>query len=222
MQLPFTRDEFFDVFAAYNGALWPAVVVFWTASVIAVVWLSRSPPLGGRWISGLLVVHWAWSAIAYHFAFFTRINPAAWLFAAIFLLQAVLFFWFGVIRKELSLRSSGTRWTPVGWFLMAYALLYPAINMVEHGSVLRIPTFGVPCPTTIFTAGLLLLAVPRQRALAIVPIIWCAIGGCAALLFGVTADYALLFAAAALMVLELQRLRTPTGAIRSLHNAIGR
>jgi len=29
---------------------------------------------------------------------------------------------------------------------------------VEHGSVLKIPTFGLPCPTTIFTAGLFLLA----------------------------------------------------------------
>jgi hypothetical protein len=35
----------------------------------------------------------AWSAVAYHIMFFTRINPAAWLFAAIFLLQAAQLRW---------------------------------------------------------------------------------------------------------------------------------
>jgi hypothetical protein len=28
MRLPFTREEFFDLLAAYNSALWPAVVAF--------------------------------------------------------------------------------------------------------------------------------------------------------------------------------------------------
>jgi hypothetical protein len=205
MQLPFSRGEFFDLFAAYNGELWLAVVVLWAASVLAVVWLGFSRRPRDRWISALLVVHWAWSALAYHVAFFTRINPAAWLFATIFLLQAALFFWSGVIRRQLSFRTSGTPWAPIAWLLLAYALLYPAINVVEHGSVLKIPTFGVPCPTTILTAGLLLFATPRTRGLALVPIVWSAIGGSAAFLFGVTADYVLLFAGAALAVFELQK-----------------
>ena len=29
MQLPFTREQFFDLFVAYNEALWPAVVALW-------------------------------------------------------------------------------------------------------------------------------------------------------------------------------------------------
>jgi hypothetical protein len=208
MQLPFTRQEFFDQLAAYNGALWPAVVALWVASVVAAVWLasSRRPP--DRWIGGLLAVQWAWSAGAYHVAFFTRINPAAWLFAAIFLAEAVLFLWAGVIKKQLSFTSARTAWTPIGWLLVAFALLYPAINAVEHGSILTIPTFGLPCPTTIFTAGLLLLASSRSRTLAIVPIIWSAVGGSAAFVLGVSADYALPVAGAALAVFVLQKSAT--------------
>ena len=49
--------------------------------------------------------HWAWSALAYHAAFFTRINPAAWLFAALFLVQATAFFWSGVVRGACLVRS---------------------------------------------------------------------------------------------------------------------
>jgi hypothetical protein len=205
MQLPFTRQEFFGQLAAYNSALWPVVVALWVASAVAAVWLASSRRPRDRWISGLLAVQWAWSAVAYHVAFFTRINPAAWLFAAFFLAQAALFFWLGVIRGRLSFMSPRTAWTPIGWLLVTYALLYPAINVIEHGSVLRIPTFGLPCPTGIFTAGLLLLATPRSRALAIVPIIWSAVGGSAAFLLGVSADYALPIAGAALAVFELQK-----------------
>ena len=145
----------------------------------------------------------------------------AWLFAAIFLLQAALFFWLGVIRGQLSFPSSRTRWTPIGWLLVAYALLYPGINAVEDGSVLKIPTFGLPCPTTILTAGLFLLARPGTRALAIAPIIWSAIGGSAALLLGVSADYALLLAGASLTAFELQTSETSSNAV-PLHNPVGR
>ena len=208
MQLPFSREDFFDLLAAYNGALWPAAVALWVASVVAAVWILSSRRSHDRWISGLLAVHWAWSAIAYHVVFFTRINPAAWLFAAIFLLQAALFFWSGVIRGHLAFMPSRTMWTRIGAFLVVYALLYPAINAVENRSILSIPTFGLPCPTTIFTAGLLLLAMPHSRILAIVPIVWSLIGGSAAFLLGVSADYALPVAGVALAVFGLHKSRT--------------
>ena len=35
MQLPFTTEQFFDLLAAYNEALWPALLVLWIASLIA-------------------------------------------------------------------------------------------------------------------------------------------------------------------------------------------
>jgi hypothetical protein len=219
MQLPFSREQFFDLLAAYNGALWPAAVLLWVASVLAGAWLLSSPRSHDRWISGLLAVHWAWSAVAYHGVFFTRINPAAWLFAAMFLLQAALFAWSGVVRGQLSFESRSTMWRPIGLSLVAYALLYPVINVVEHGSVLKVPAFGVPCPTTIFTVGLLLLTTSRSRTLAIVPIIWSAIGGSAAFLLGVSADYLLPVAGALLAVFEVQRSHT---AFLPVHSPAGR
>jgi len=200
MQLPFTKEQFFDVFAAYNEALWPALVALWVASMVVSLLLpgSRRPP--DRWISALLTTHWAWSALAYHAAFFTSINPAAWAFAGVFLLQAAFFFWWGVVRGRLSFAPSGNAWTPVAWALVAYSLAYPGINAVQHLTLFRIPAFGVPCPTTIFTAGLLMLAAPRSRLLAVVPVIWSLVGGSAAFLLGVPADYALPVAGIALAI----------------------
>jgi hypothetical protein len=205
MELPFTREQFFDLFAAYNTAVWPALVVLWIASAAVSVLLlsSRRPP--DRWISALLAVHWIWSAVAYHAVFFTRINPAAWLFAALFVVQGALFFWAGVVHGHLSFAPRRNGRAAVAWLLVAYSLLYPGINAVQHLTWSRSPTFGVPCPTTIFTAGLLMLAQRGSWNLSIVPVIWSLIGGSAAFLLGVRADYALPIAGMGLVIFTIQR-----------------
>jgi hypothetical protein len=205
MQLPFTREQFFDLFVAYNEALWPAVVALWTASaVIVALRLSTRHP-HDRWVSGLLVGHWTWSALAYYVAFFTRISPAAWLFAALFVVEAVLLFRVGVIQRRLSFAPWGNPWAPLAWGLIAYSLAYPAINAIDHLSLSRIPTFGLPCPTTIFTAGVLILATPRRWSLSVIPVIWSAIGGSATFLLGVYADVALPIAGIALAIFSVRR-----------------
>jgi hypothetical protein len=53
--------------------------------------------------------------------------------------------------------------------------------------------FGVaPCPTTIFTMGLLLLTEGRTPPhLAIIPVLWALVGGSAVWLLGVPEDLAL-------------------------------
>ena len=205
MPLPFTREQFFDLFAAYNEALWPLVVALWIVSAVIVVRQLSESHQHDRWASALLAGHWAWSALAYHAAFFTSINPAAWLFAALFLGQAVLFFHVGVIQRRLSFAPWGNAWAPLAWSLIAYSLAYPAINAIEHRSLLRIPTFGLPCPTTIFTAGVLMLATPRCWSLSVVPVIWAAIGGSATFVLGVYADGALPMAGLALAIFSVRR-----------------
>jgi hypothetical protein len=215
MQLPFTREQFFDLFVAYNEALWPAAVALWVASAVIALRLAARRPRD-RWIGALLAAHWAWSALAYHVAFFTRINPAAWLFAALFVGQAILCFRLGVVQRRLSFAPWGNAWAALAWGLIAYSLAYPLVNAIDHLSLLRIPTFGLPCPTTIFTAGVLMLATPRCRSLSIVPVIWSAIGGSAALLLGVPADVALPIAGMALAIFSLRRTtpeRLPAGRV---------
>jgi hypothetical protein len=205
LQLPFTKEQFFDLFAAYNEALWPALITLWIASVVVTFLLlsSRRPP--DRWISALLAAHWAWSGLAYHAAFFTRINPAARIFALLFLVQALLFVWVGIVQRRLSFVPTRQGWARVAWFFVAYSLLYPALNAAQQLSVSRIPTFGVPCPTTIFTVGVLMLAAPRSWALAIVPVIWSLVAGSAAFLLDVRADFVLPIAGIALAIFTTQR-----------------
>src|SRR5688500_11709777 len=83
MQLPFTPNQFFSIFAAYNHAFWIVVIVMWfaTLAILVVVW--REPARWTRLLSFLLGTLWLWNAVAYHAFLFTRINPAAWVFAEI-------------------------------------------------------------------------------------------------------------------------------------------
>ncbi|HEY5550762.1 MAG TPA: DUF6064 family protein, partial [Opitutaceae bacterium] len=59
----------------------------------------------------------------------------------------------------------------------------------------------VPCPTTLFTAGVLLaVAAPVPRWLFVVPIAWSVVGGSAAVLLGMMPDLMLFVAGVCLAV----------------------
>jgi hypothetical protein len=201
MTLPFTRDDFFDVFAAYNQRLWPFALALWLLTAYALVRLIRARSGGPWWIPELLAIHWAWAALAYHAAFFSRINPAAWVFSGLFVLEAGLFLWYGVVRGPLQLSHGPFLQRLLSCGLIAYALLYPAIVRAEGHAFPRLPTFGVPCPTTILTIGFLLAAGKSlPPVVAVIPLLWAFIAGSSAFLLGVRADLMLLAAGIALVV----------------------
>ena len=204
--MPFTVSDFFEVLAAYNTALWPAAATLWVASFWLVVALSRSDEPPHRALAWLLAAHWAWSAVAYHAVFFTRINPAAWIFAVLFLLEATALLWAVVITGALRVSTERSPRRVVATVLVAYALAYPVITFAEGMTFPYAPTFGLPCPTTIFTIGLLLMAERPQWRLAAIPAIWAAIGGSAAFLFGVYADLMLPVAGVLLVADCVRRL----------------
>ena len=207
MQLPFTYEQFLEVFGAYNRALWPLGLALWIASfVVIVVFFRTNHPLH-RWLSGLLAVHWAWSGLAYHLAFFTAVNPAAWFFAALFLVQAGLLVWWGVAKPRLRFTMGRSFWHLTGVAFLAYALAYPALNLALGYRFPRVPTFGVPCPSTIMTAGFLVMARGPVGWLAAIPAIWCVVGGSAAFLLGVRTDLALIPAGVAMVLYAMTSSR---------------
>lgn len=196
MQLPFTVGQFFDVIRAYNAAVWPAQVVLLGLAIGAVVLVAVPRRWSGVGISLVLATLWAWIGLAYHLAFFSAINPLAYGFAAVSVAGAAVFFWQGVVLRRLEFR-----WMPgargvVAASLVVFALgLYPAWSSWSGHGYPWLPTFGLPCPTTVFTIGLLAFVVPPcPRATLVVPVLWCFVGAQAAVLFGVQADLGLVVA----------------------------
>jgi hypothetical protein len=190
--VPFTEEQFLDLFGAYNAALWPVLLALWLATLGVTVPLVRGRP-HTRALAGVTAAQWAWSGVLYHAWFFSRINPAAWLFAVLFVAEAAGFLWLGVVRRRLTFDWRPSPRRLVASIFLAYSFLYPALVLLTGHALPRAPIFGVPCPTTLFTIGLLLVAEPPvSRLLLIVPGIWSIIGGSAALFLGMAPDMMLL------------------------------
>ena len=214
MQLPFTTEEFFGVFREYNEALWPAQVLLVGLALAAIVLVLRPRRWSGICISAILAILWTWLAVAYHLAFFARINPLAYVFSGISLAGALTFLWQGVIQRRLRFAWVGGGRVFVGAVLVVFALVfYPIWSWYGGHPYPYMPTFGLPCPTTLFTIGLLAFLVPPYpRSPFIVPILWGLVGAQAAFLLGVYQDIGLMVAAAVGTVLLLQS-KGPTTSV---------
>ena len=213
MGIPFTVEQFYGVFSAYNIAVWPAQW-FLVLLGLAAVALALAPRRGsGAAVSAILGVLWAWIALAYHLAFFARISPAAYGFAALSAIGAIVFIWQGVIRRRLAFKWTSDLKSATGVTLIVFALaVYPVWSIYAGHPYPQMPTFGLPCPTTIFTIGLLCFAVqPLPRSPLIVPLLWCLVGTLAAFFLGVQPDLGLIAAGAvsvALLASAGRQLRT--------------
>ena len=192
--LPFTSDQFLANLAAYNQAIWPVQLAAFGFGGCAVVLLLLRPGMADGLITAILAAMWLWTGVAYHWLFFSQINRAAVVFGVLFVAQSVLLAHSG-IRKQLGFGRDFGPAMGVGIAFVVYAIvLYPLIGIWTGHAYPRMPAFGVtPCPVTIFTFGLFLLArQPLSRPLLAIPLIWSLIGGSAAFLLGVPQDWMLL------------------------------
>jgi hypothetical protein len=194
MDLPFTVEQFRSVFVRYNLWVSPAPWVLYGLALSGIVLLASGARRFYRIIYFILALFWLWSGVVYHIGFFTAINPAAYLFGGLFIAEGLLLAWFGLRPSQPSLEfSSKTRFL-TGAFLVCFALvIYPAISFLVGHRYPATPTFGLPCPTTLFTMGVLLWSKPPlPPRIVLIPLLWSAIGLTAAVQLGMYEDFLLL------------------------------
>lgn len=191
--MPFTSTQFFEVFQRYNEAvgLLPALLAALALVAVALVVAGRAA--NGRWVAAVLATLWLWAGIAYHLAFFSAVNPAAVVFGALFIVEGGLLAW-EAVRRPCNFRFHATARGIAAGIVVAYGLVvYPLVGLASGQRYPTMPTFGVPCPVTIFTFGMLLWWERRVPVrLWVIPAAWSLIGGWAALSLGVVEDYGLL------------------------------
>ena len=191
--LPFTRQQFFEVFADYNAANWAAAVIAYPLSLTALVLAWRASPQAERAVAAVLALMWGWVGVVYQGLFFAPINPAARIFAVAFTAQAALFAWASWTGRGLEYGPRKRVRSIAGAAMILYSLIiYPLIGLAFGERYPAIPLFGVtPCPLLIFTFGLMLWASCARWWLWIVPMLWALVGGSAAVLLSVPQDWAL-------------------------------
>ncbi len=197
MKLPFTLEQFLDIFRQYNISLWPIQVVLVVLALVATYFSIFKKSYSDKIIVSILTFLWLWMGIVYHLIYFSSINKAAIVFGILFIIQALLIFYFGIIKNKLRFQFSLNRYGITGMVLILFALIiYPLIAYWLGHVYPSSPTFGLPCPTTIFTFGILLFSLSRIHfAVIIIPVIWSIIGFSAAVSLGMKEDTGLLIAA---------------------------
>jgi len=118
----------------------------------------------------------------------TSMWPAQWVLVAMALAAVVAALrprpWSGVAVSAIL----GVLWA---WIALAYHLAF--ISRISPPAYAFAALSMLPCPTTIFTIGMLCFAVPpTPRSPLIVPVLWCLVGAQAAFLLGVQPDLGLI------------------------------
>jgi hypothetical protein len=215
--LPFTETQFFDLFGRYNEAIWPAQLIAYCIAA-GTLWATlRHSRLFSIFTLVSLAALWGWTGGVYHGLFFAEINPAARLFAALFVGQALLLAATAFAHPiDFTGRMSVIR--GAAWVMILYALaIYPLLNTALGHSYPQAPTFGLtPCPLVVFTFGILGLSRDRTPWLLFAaPIIWSFIGGSAAFLLNVEPDWALPLSALAAVALNASKPKSRVAARRN-------
>ena len=196
MRIPFTIEQFLTLFQIYNESIWPIQVFFYLIALLALVLAVKKSPYSDKMISLILAYFWLWMGIIYHMVFFSLINRAAYFFGALFIIQGLLFLYLGLIKNKLSFNLNLDFYGLTGSIFILYALaLYPLIGNYLGHRYPAAPTFGAPCPTTIFTFGLLLLTDKKiPKIILLIPLLWSLIGFSAALNLQIREDFGLIIA----------------------------
>ena len=200
MEIPFSIEEFLNIFKNYNEGVFPAQYFAYLLGAIVVVKVCRPTKNSGKLISGVLSFFWLWMGIVYHILYFSLINEVAIVFGIAFIIQGILFLIFGVItdnlKYKLELSKIGVSQILAIVFIFYAMVGYPILNQLLGHSYPYSPVFGLaPCPTAIFTFGILLLCYRKISIyLLVIPFLWSLIGFSAAFNLGVIEDYGLVVA----------------------------
>lgn len=203
--LMFSPAIYWRLFESLNRQAWPFVAALLASVVLVGVWWARSAGSvqtrddaravsvqtihharagSARGAAALMALAWLGVAWAFFWQRFATINSAAETFAGMFLVQA---FGFGLLAL-----SPGLRWasalslrTVCGHALGAWAVIgHPALALLLGRPMLQAEWLGLaPDPTALVALALLLLLdAPMhpftralQRALWLLPLLWCAI-----------------------------------------------
>jgi len=197
MKIPFTTEQFFNIFGNYNLTVFPVQIIILILGFAGLFFLHSRETYRNKIIGSYLGLLWIWMGVVYHISFFSKINEAASVFGGIFILQGILILLNTIIHDKLTFTFESKAKDYLGYFFILFGLIiYPIIGYYAEGPISRTISLGLPCPSTIFTLGFFMLTNDKfPKYLLIIPTLWAFAGLSAAIQFGVYQDFMLIFAA---------------------------
>lgn len=210
MNLPFSTEQFMDLFKNFNESIFPLQIVNYILAIVVLISIFRKNKFSSVVVSSYLSYIWLFMGIVYHFIFFSTINSAALTFGIFYIILSILIAYHGIIKKSLHFEIRNDFRSIVSLFLIFYSMiLYSLIGFASGHFYPYAPVFGVaPCPNTIFTFGIILLHRGKIKpCIIVIPFLWSLIGFVAALKLGIYEDIGLLLSGIITVVLIILNYR---------------
>lgn len=172
----FSPQTYYRLIELYNTAIWPLQLLTFIAGIALLLLAWRRPVWHGKAIGLILGLSWLWVAWAFHWQRFANIHWVASYFALVFVLQALLLLWIGIIKNGLVIDSVNTKIKLSGFALLAFSIFFqPFTTMLTGHNWQQAELFGVaPDPSVVATIGVILLTNNKHGWLMIIPVLWCA------------------------------------------------
>lgn len=180
----FTLDQFLEMLTRYNLTIWPLQLIAYGLGILAVLLALRGTKNSGRTIAAMLSLLWLWTGAIFNLFYFSPLYGMAYVFAVLFVVEAGILLYAGTIKGNLSFKIKADACGVAGGLVVLYSLVgYPLIEVLLGRGYPKLLAFGlVPCPTTVFTLGILLwsskkpnwyvLAIPVLYALTGLVPVW--------------------------------------------------
>jgi len=188
-----TAEQLLGVFAAYNAQIWPMQIAAYLLGIAGFVLAFGKSKFSNRLIPAILAFFWLWVGFAFWLPSAGQGFTPGYLFAAIFLVQGVLFL-IQAVRPKLAFGFQANLASWAGIVFVLYALLgYPLFGFFIGHVYPTTPPFGLtPCPVVTYTFGLLLLTTKKvPRSLLIIPFFY-ALSGFLWVSIGIVEDIGML------------------------------
>ncbi len=212
MSVPFTFDEFLEMLERFNTAWWPAHLIMYVLATVAIFFAIRKTRYSGTVVTVILVFFWIWVGLVFNLLYFSKLYPMAYLFVGLFILEGIILAWTGLFRDRMAFRVRADIYGLIGAIMIIYALIgYPLIGYATGREYPHLLLTGMmPCPTAIFTLGMLLWTEKSMpKIVPVIPVIY-AMSGFVPVKLGVVEDIGLIVAGFVTGLLLVYRARIST------------
>lgn len=201
-------EQFFQIMAEFNNAVWPAQIIFYALSIFFIFTSINTKKFFNNINILILSSLWIWNGAVTLLMYFTRFHAQYYLWGVVWILQGLAICYYGIYKKQISFRIKKDLHSITGLIFIFYALIvYPLIGAWLGHPFPQGPLFGAaPCPTVIFTFSVFLFSENRVKPyLMYFPLLWALMSLYPIIGMGVYADIGEIIAAIAAFILIIIR-----------------
>jgi hypothetical protein len=211
MNISLNLEKMLSVFEAYNNATWPVQVIACLLGITAVILTIKTLKNSSRIISAILSFIWLWTGIVFCIVYWAPGYTPSYAYSVLYIIQGIIFITC-IFRPKLSFRFKSDIYSFIGILFIVYSIVgYFLVGyFMGHIFPRSLSFILAPCPTVVFTFGMLLLTDKKvPKYVLLIPLLW-SICGVIPVSLGILEDIGLIITGATGTLLILVRDRKVT------------